>query len=150
MLIGGNMPYFLINVFWSFFSVLCASSEFVRDILKCVHPLNKVSPLCVLSLERMHLSLLPIYRTSSPVALPTSYTPDIPCFIAFIVCRLKGLHFVLSGISRLPIFRLFYTQLPIDSNYLSMLTLAKKLGRRICADAIEITRMDYSMQWGTG
>ncbi len=76
----------------------------------------------------MQLSLLPIYRTKSPTAFPTSYTPDWYRGSALITSILNGVHLVLSGISRLPISHPFCTSLVIDGNDPPTLPLAEMLG----------------------
>jgi len=110
------MLFFLLYASKSFPSMIRASSEWVFDVLKCVHPLNLVSPLCVRTLERMHDALLPIYKTISPSAFPISYTPDWFKGNARMYFNLKGIHLFLIGISGLLVFRIFYTLDMIDSN----------------------------------
>ena len=128
LLRGGYLLFLLLYASKSLPSVILASSGCVFDVLKCVHPRNLDSPLCIRILERIHDALLPIYRTTLPSALPISYIPDWFIGKALISVNLNGIHLVLSGISRLlPHFRLFYTRFVIDSNHLLMLPLAKKL-----------------------
>lgn len=151
LLRGGSLPCFRSYASRSLPSVIRASSGCVCDLRKCVHPINLASSLCFSILERIQDALLPMYRTISLLALPISYTPACPCGKARIFSILKRIHFVLSGITHLSArFRSFYTKLAIDSNRLSMLTLAKKLGGLAWAGAIETTLTGYSMLWGTG
>ena len=98
MLRCGYLLFFRLYASRSLSSVACASLGCVRDLRKCVQLRNLVSPLWVRILERMHDSLLPIYRTTSPSALPISYTPDWRSGKSRISDILKGIHLVLSDI----------------------------------------------------
>lgn len=138
------MPFFLLNASKRLSSVAFASSGCVCGLRKCVHPRNLVSPLCVRSLERIHDSLLPMYRTILPSALPISYTPDWFKGNTRTSFNLKGIHLLLIGIFGLLVFLVFYTLLMIDNNIHAMLTLAKKLGVK------HETRRYYRLDTRTG
>ena len=117
LLRSGYSPFFLLYASRRLPSVICASSGGVFCKRKCVQALNLVFSLWLSSRERIEVSLLPMYKTLSPSALPISYTPGSFSSNALISLILKGFHLDLIGISYYPIaFCQFYTMFGNNSN----------------------------------
>jgi len=119
LLSSGYLPCVFLKAESNLASALVASSGLVLRLRKCVHVVNATFPLCPSSLERMDLSLLPIYITVLPLALPISYTPVSVVERASITSFLNGTHLAFIGIIHPPFM--------IDANNRLSYPLAKRL-----------------------
>ena len=116
----GGLPCAFRKALQSLTSRFRASSESVLRKRKWVTFINLVRFLWSRSLERIEVSLLPIYTTVLDLTYPNSYAPATSG-LKSTTSSLKGRHCVASGIP------LFYTTLVIDSNTLPCYPLAKRL-----------------------
>jgi hypothetical protein len=119
----GNLPC----CFLYYSRSLCSADSDSRVFRKrkCVALTMSLRFVCKTNLDRIDLPLSPIYTTSPFDLYPISYTPEV---LGASLTWSKLYQSALIGIAHLPtILCSVYTNLVIDSNTPSVLTLAKKL-----------------------
>jgi hypothetical protein len=116
---SGYLPCVFLKSESNLASALAASSGLVLRLRKCVQAANAVFPLWVRRRERTDLSLLPMYNTTLPLALPISYTPVSVVERASIISFLNSIQVAFIGTVHPPVM--------IDATHRLAYPLAQRL-----------------------